>query len=249
MIRRLLPLISLIALLWLAAPAAASASVAFVFQTDMHGENVVPPVSSGAWGFVRFFFNDARTEADYTVDVKGLSNTLVEGADMFRGSPGANGALFKHLAGGDFIVTSGHLALSPSELDEFIAGEFYVVLYTKAHPEGELRGQVYVPSGFVPGTSPDGTDPLFNGIPAPVAPQPAVVIAAPAEPNRPTAVVDAAAPAPARPAAAPGTITPPNTGNGGLAGAGIHPARAVMLGLAAAIIGVGLMFASGYSRR
>ena len=43
----------------------------FAFQTDMYGFDNVPAVDTVSYGFVRFFFNEARTEADYNVDVKG----------------------------------------------------------------------------------------------------------------------------------------------------------------------------------
>ena len=48
-------------------------------------------------------------EADYTVDVKGLSSTYITGADIHRGGRGLNGPVVKHLADGGFIVIGGHI--------------------------------------------------------------------------------------------------------------------------------------------
>ena len=175
------------ALVALALPFQASAEAPFVFQTDMYGGNHVPPVTSIAWGFVRFFFSEDRLRADYTVDVKGYSGTLVEGADLHRGQPGTNGPVVRHLADGGFIVTAGRLELTPAELEEFVAGEYYVSLKTKGHPEGELRGQVVVPDGFA--KKPEAA-------PAPVPARSRVSEDAP-----PTGI----------------SITPPNTGDAGLA--------------------------------
>jgi hypothetical protein len=195
---------------------------------------------------VRFFFSEDRAQADYTVDVKGLSGSLVEGADLRLGGPGAEGPVVRHLAGGGFIVTGGRLQLSSSELADLIDGRYYVTLYTKDHPNGELRGQVYVPAGFVPGTTSNGNDRNFVGIPAPIAPAspaPAQPLAAAEEPRADAA--PSAPPAEAPPPAFRSPIRPPNTGDGGLISGAQEPVRAAMVGVAAVIIGVGLMFASG----
>lgn len=200
MTRRILFVLIVAAILWLAAPFQAAGNAPFVLQTDMFGGNQVPPVDTGAWGFVRFFFSDDRLEADYTVDVKGLSGTLVYGADIHRGGPGTNGPVVKHLADGGFIVTSGHLSLTPEELDEVVSGGWYVSLKTRDHPGGELRGQITVPGGFVPGPPP------------PLPPQ------APA--RQPPPATDIAAPPPGP------FIQPPDTGDAGLLDAGTRsPSR------------------------
>jgi hypothetical protein len=221
MARRVLLIAVVFLLVWLSSPLLAGATDPLVFQTNMYGSNVVPPVQTSAWGFVRFFFDQSRTEADYTVDVKGLSGTLVEGADLYRGAPGTNGQLVRHLADGGFIVTSGHLKLSPSELADLEAGNFYVTLSTTAHPEGEIRGQVYVPSGFIPGTVATGQEPTFAGVLAPNAP-PATPTPAPLPGSgvAPPPVRQGENPPPAGsapPPAGPG-VRPPNTGDAGLAG-------------------------------
>jgi hypothetical protein len=150
--KRLLLIVPVLALLHLAG--STSRAEPFVLQIDMYGENVSTPVNTHAWGFVRFFFNDDRSEANYTVDIKGYSGTAVTGADMRSGAPGQDGPVVFHLAGPDFIVTSGHLSLTPEQLQAFVSGSWYVTLYTSFHPEGEIRGQVVVPDGFLPGGAP-----------------------------------------------------------------------------------------------
>ena len=122
----------------------------------------VPPVETTAYGFVRFFFNEAGTAADYTVDVKGVSNNLVLGADIHRGAPGENGPVVKHLADGDFIVTSGRLTLTPDELQKMANGSWYVSLKTVHHPEGEMRGQIMLPPDLLPAA------PLLTDVATPV---------------------------------------------------------------------------------
>jgi hypothetical protein len=183
--KRLLLLIPMLFLLH--AGGSTSTAEPIVLQIDMYGENVVPPVDTHAWGFVRFFFNDDRTEANYTVDIKGYSNSAVTGADIRRGAPGENGPVVFHLTDGDFIVTSGRLTLTPGQLQQFVSGDWYVTLTTTFNPEGEVRGQIIVPDGFVPA-----------GAASPRPPQPAV--SGPA-PNNGSGT---------------GVISPPNTGNAGL---------------------------------
>lgn len=179
-----LPLLALLGL----TPAQGQTPESYVLQIDMRGENMVPPVETHAWGFVRFFFNADRTEAEYTVDLKGYSNTSVTGAAIHRGARGENGPVLFELAGGGFIVTAGHLSLTPEQVREFASGNWYVSLTTVFHPEGEIRGQIVAPPGFLPGTS--------------VAPPPTQP-AAPSQPQPQATPV-------------PGSIQPPNTGDAGL---------------------------------
>lgn len=181
--KRLLLLVPVLALLHFSSAASAGP---FVLQIDMFGENEVPPVETHAWGFVRFFFNDDRSEANYTVDIKGYSGNAVTGADIRRGAAGQNGPVVFHLTDGDFIVTAGHITFSPAQLQELVSGDWYVSLTTSFHPNGEIRGQIIVPDGFLPG----------GGAPRPAQPAPAGLPAAPSGP--------------------PGAISPPNTGDAGL---------------------------------
>lgn len=223
-----LALASILLAIGLSRPNATTEAAPFVFETDMYGTNQVPPVNSIGWGFVRFFFSEDRLSADYTVDVKGFSGSLVLGADIHRGSPGTNGPVIHHLADGGFITTSGHLKLTPADLDDMATGLWYASLKTTLHPEGEMRGQIVLPATFrLPPPGP---------VQEPPAPPPAAVPAA--EP-----AVDAPAPPAAAPAGA--LITPPNTGDGGLAGLEREPLGAALVGLSGLIFGVGFLVVSG----
>ena len=215
-----LPAVSLIAIVFvLAATATKPAAIAanpYVMQVDMHGPQVVPPVDSIGWGFVRFFFSQDRIAADYTVDVKGFSGNIVLGADIRRGTPGTNGPIIHHLADGGFITMGSHINFSRAELDDMATGLWYVTLYTALHPNGEMRGQVVLP-------------PDFRGTPLPAAPvltapeSPAPELASQPEAPAPLTVVPAAT-APIAPQLSPAEviplapviISPPNTGDGGL---------------------------------
>lgn len=194
--RRLLLLLPFLALLL---PSTASGSAAYVLQINLYGENVVPPVETPSYGFVRFFFNDDRTQADYTLDVKGRSNSAVTGVAIRSGAPGENGPVVFNLSDGDFIVTSGHLSMTPQQVETFTSGAWYLVLTTVFNPDGEIRGQIVVPGDFF---SPTATGAAY---PAPAdapAQQPVVAV----EPPGPGSSAGTGG----------GLFQPPNTGDGGL---------------------------------
>ena len=134
-------------------PASEARAAPLTVQINMFGENQVPPVETTIWGFVRFFFNDDRTAAGYTVDVKGIPGGAILGADIHRGRLGKNGPVVFHLTDGNFIVTSGDMTFSAEDLIEMEAGDWYVSLKTLDFPDGEIRGQIILPANFRPGAS------------------------------------------------------------------------------------------------
>jgi hypothetical protein len=183
----------LAALLALSPQSTEKTHAAYVYEVYMYGDNVVPGVNTSIYGFLRFFFNESMTEADVTVDVKGVSGSAVMGADIRAGKPGTNGSVVFHLTDGDFIVTSAHIKLTPADLEHMVNGDWYGVLYTTFHPNGEIRAQISLPASAI-GASPT----------PPIAPT-ATVNILPTVPQ-PTSV----------PASTGGGIRPPNTGDGGL---------------------------------
>src|SRR3972149_3290006 len=111
----------------------------YVFQTDMYGSEQVPPVDTIIWGFFRFFFNEDRSQADVTLDVKGIDGGSITGADIHQGPPGTNGPIVLHLSDGNFIATGTHVSLTPAQLQAMAAGHYYASVKTKAHPEAAAR--------------------------------------------------------------------------------------------------------------
>ena len=184
----------------------------------MYGTENVPAVTTVSYGFVRFFFNDARTAADYTVDVKGYNGAQVTSADIHRGARGVNGPAVKHLADGGFIVTGGRTTFSQQDLQDMAAGLWYVSLKTVDHPEGALRGQIVLPAGFMP-ASPPPVEPVTQlpAVEAPVETVPVEEQSLP-PPNQPVAPlsVPSSLPPPADSAQVRSIFRPPNTGDGGL---------------------------------
>lgn len=157
-------------------PSSRAQAETFVFETQMYGQNQVPPVNTVGWGFFRFFFNEDRTAADVTVDLKGLAGDAVVSADIHRGKPGTNGPVVKHLADGGYIVTSVRVTFTRAEIEEMAAGDWYISLKTTSHPNGELRGQIEPPPGFLPTPEPPALPPVAS---TPEPQRPAVVIRPP----------------------------------------------------------------------
>jgi hypothetical protein len=190
---------------------APSQAASYVYQANLYGDQVVPAVNTEAWGFVRFFFNDDFTEADVTVDVKGLSANLITGADIHAGKTGQNGGVVIHLSDGGFLTASTHVKLSAADLQNLVQGNWYAVVKTASNPQGEIRGQILLPAGVLPGQAP--TQP-----PAPTSTVPPTVTPCAADCGVLEPIQTATrTPTPATtPAASSGTISPPNTGGAGL---------------------------------
>ncbi len=187
-------------------PATAAGSVSYVLQVDLYGAHVVPPVETHAYGFVRFFFNEDRSEADYTLDVKGYSSSAVTGVTIREGAPGENGPVVLSLSDGDFIVTGDHLTLTPEQLETFVSGNWYLTLTTVFNPEGEMRGQIVVPADFFTATGGAAYPPPSQ----PPGLQPVVRVVPPAQQGGTDGSGSPAG------GAGGGLIRPPSTGTGGL---------------------------------
>lgn len=142
--------LSLVVMAGLSSRPSETRAASFVFETQMFGTEQVPPVNTVGWGFFRFFFNEDRSAADVTVDIKGLAGGAVISADIHRGAPGTNGPVVKHLADGGYIVTSARVTFTAAELQEMASGNWYISLKTVDNPNGELRGQILPPAGFLP---------------------------------------------------------------------------------------------------
>jgi hypothetical protein len=203
-------LVLLLPLLLLFLPSTASGNASYVLQINLYGDYVVPPVETHAYGFVRFFFNEDRTEADYTLDVKGYSFNAITGVSIHAGSPGENGPEVMRLSDGGFIVTAGHMTLTQEQLEAFASGQWYLVLTTVFNPEGEMRGQIIVPPAFFSPSARGGYGPPPSEAPTE---EPAVAV-------EPPGASGGGGVAPAGGSTGGGEgggfFQPPNTGDGGL---------------------------------
>jgi CHRD domain-containing protein len=136
------------------------------FHARMVGAEEVPPVSTGAAGFLRGEMNDDQTEFTYSMIYFNLQgNGTPFFASLHLGQPGVTGGIVFFLCGGggkpdcppagtllkgsigpgDVIGPAGQ-GISAGELRELLrdmsAGTTYINLHTLDFPDGEIRGQL-----------------------------------------------------------------------------------------------------------
>jgi len=127
--------VALAAGLALAAPAFA-ASV--TFRAELKGANVVPPTASSASGYLNATYDTQSRRLTWTGSHSDLSSR-VRGIH-FHGParPNENAGSVQGIES----LSKGSATLSEAEAADLIAGYWYVDVHTRAHPQGEIRGQV-----------------------------------------------------------------------------------------------------------
>lgn len=125
------------------------------------GDQVVPPVETKGYGHANFLPEQCGTYMRYSINVQDLSLEEVTGATIHLGQPCDTGpcvaTLFPHAplpsppSSGRLIYAclcrqdlQGPLAGKTlgALVKEIDAGNAYLVIQTRQHPDGELRGQI-----------------------------------------------------------------------------------------------------------
>lgn len=136
------------------APAPPAAST---YTAVLTGAEEVPPVTTTASGTVVFTPNSDNTQMTYRLEVKGLKD--FKGAHIHLGDRGTNGKpvvmLDSKAKEGEFSGVLAEGVIKASELKgglkgkkiedlakDMKEGKLYVNVHTKAHPDGEIRGQI-----------------------------------------------------------------------------------------------------------
>ncbi len=128
------------------------------FETRLSGDEEVPPVQTEAKGKARFQFSKEANELTYTLIISNVK--AVTAGCIQKGKKGENGSpvidLFtepKKANVTGILLAEGkvepYLLIGPlkgKSLDSLIqlmeAGEAYVNIQTKNHPDGAIRGQI-----------------------------------------------------------------------------------------------------------
>ncbi len=145
-----------------AVPMLAFGLVRFGYKCTLSGDAVVPPVKTEAKGDALFDFGKDFKALHFSLQVQNLRD--VTAAHIHLGAAGKNGppvvtlypfgsatpvkaGLFSgRLAEG--VITADKLEgpLKGKTLtdlgEEMLSGNAYIMVHTKAHPEGEIRGQI-----------------------------------------------------------------------------------------------------------
>jgi hypothetical protein len=134
------------------APVANTAlGTANLFQANLTGAQEVPAVDTRATGRAVLALSDDLTTLHYRVIVNDIVSITM--AHIHLAPPGTNGGIIFWLydqsgvngPGGDFgpgNPISGTLTLTPDQVDDLLAGDYYVNVHTDTHGSGEIRGQV-----------------------------------------------------------------------------------------------------------
>jgi len=114
------------------------------YATTLAGSAEVPPNTSAGTGTVAADLNTNTRTFTYTVTYSGLTGPAV--AAHFHGpaAPGTNAPpviAMKSLAS----PIKGSAVLTPDQMADLQAGKWYFNVHTKAHPGGEIRGQLTAP--------------------------------------------------------------------------------------------------------
>lgn len=129
----------------------ASASPAQTFSADLSGANEVPPLDTGASGEAVFVLDSDMSTLYYRVMVNDIMSVTT--AHIHQGQPDENGPVVLWLydssgvnaPGGSLDPdnpVSGTLTLTPTQVAELMAGNYYVNVHTTDNPAGEVRGQI-----------------------------------------------------------------------------------------------------------
>jgi hypothetical protein len=117
------------------------------FDVPLSSAAEVPPEVGQANGVAKLTWDPATRVVTWEITATGLTGPATM-AHFHRAPPGKNGSVTAWLsAQGDPAVfpIKGERTLTTEQADEFSGGQWYVNIHTRAHPAGEIRGQVQPP--------------------------------------------------------------------------------------------------------
>lgn len=109
---------------------------------SLSGSQEVPPSTGTGMGTMQARLNRQSGELRWTIAYSGLSGPVT--AAHFHGpaKAGQNAGVQVPITGVLTSPMTGVAKLTGTQVDELMAGQWYVNLHTAANPNGELRGQV-----------------------------------------------------------------------------------------------------------
>lgn len=120
-------------------------SEATQFAAVLNGANEVPPVDTDSSGVGRLHLAEDGT-LTWEVAVRDIAG--ITAAHIHKGAPGVSGppviTLFDGT--GDFDPDnpiSGDDPLTPEQIEDLLAGNYYINVHTSDNPGGQIRGQIY----------------------------------------------------------------------------------------------------------
>jgi hypothetical protein len=112
------------------------------FASTLSGAQEVPPTQSKGEGTLTASYDETTRKLSWSVSYSGLTGTPL--AAHFHGptQPGKNAPVEVPAPHAEANPIQGTAVLSAKEASDLLSGNMYFYIHTKAHPGGEIRGQV-----------------------------------------------------------------------------------------------------------
>ncbi len=113
-----------------------------VLTARLSGASEVPPTAGGGSGTLQASLNQQTRVLVWSITVAGLSGPPT--AAHFHGPamPGENAGVAMAITLGLGTQDRGTMTLSSAQVEDLMAGKWYVNVHTATHPDGEVRGQL-----------------------------------------------------------------------------------------------------------
>ncbi|MGA8692056.1 MAG: CHRD domain-containing protein, partial [Methyloceanibacter sp.] len=108
----------------------------------------VPPIQIPGTGTADLTYDPSTRVLTWTITYGGLSGPVTMAHVHGPAAEGKNGPVVIWISKQGSSAASpisGQATLTPEQAQQFAAGEWYINVHTKAHPAGEIRGQVIPP--------------------------------------------------------------------------------------------------------
>ena len=135
-------------LLTVFAPGGHAVAAPASFTVPLTGEQQVPPVQTPGSGTAELTYDPATRIVTWSITYSGLSGPATMAHFHGPAGPGKNAGVEVWLTKKGGPVSSpikGQAKLTPAQAQQFMAGDMYINVHTKEHPDGEIRGQVMPP--------------------------------------------------------------------------------------------------------
>ncbi len=111
------------------------------FTATLKGSDEMPANVSMATGTASLTFNPATNILSGTVTFTGITPTA---AHIHKGAVGVPGSVIFSLGNAPFTspIHFTSLALTQSQINDLMAGLYYVNIHSESFPDGEIRGQL-----------------------------------------------------------------------------------------------------------
>lgn len=109
-----------------------------IWEATLKGENVIPPVQTNATGEAIFHYNNQTRNITCRIEHNVFNATKI---GIYRGDEDEEGDLVKEFEKPAFLLETNFI-IDEDQEEDFLDNEFYIIVFSGAHPSGEIRGQL-----------------------------------------------------------------------------------------------------------